>query len=51
MNNFINELKALNIYGQLDKELTGDPHENYQLLASRLNDAREKHMQRKELNI
>ena len=30
MNNFINELKSLNIYDQLDKELTGDPNENYQ---------------------
>ena len=35
------------IYGQLDKELTGDPNENYQLLSSRLNAAREKHMPRK----
>ena len=32
--NFINELKALNIYDQLDIELTGDPNENYQLLSS-----------------
>ena len=44
MNNFINELKALNIYDQLDKELIGDPNENYLLLSSRLNTAREKHM-------
>ena len=44
MNNFINELKSLNIYDQLDKELTDDPNENYQLLSSRLNAAREKHM-------
>ena len=29
MNNFINELKALNIYDQFNKELTGDPNENY----------------------
>ena len=49
MNNFINELKSLNIYDQLDKELTGDPNENYQLLSSRLNAAREKHMPRKRV--
>ena len=42
MNNFINELKALNMYDQLDKELTGDPNENHQLLSSRLNAAMEK---------
>ena len=35
MNNFINELKSINIYDQLDKELTGDPNENYQLLSNR----------------
>ena len=49
MNNFINELKALNIYDQLDIELTGDPNENYQLLSSRLNAAREIHMLRKRV--
>ena len=49
MNNFINELKSLNIYYQLDKELTGDPNENYQLLSSRLYAAREKHMPRKRV--
>ena len=49
MNNFINELKALNIYDQLDKELTGNPNENYQLLSSRLNAAHEKHMPRKRV--
>ena len=49
MNNFINELKSLNIYDQLDKELTGDPNENYQLLSNRLNAAREKHMPRKRV--
>ena len=49
MNNFINELKYLNIYDQLDKELTGDPNENYQLLSSRLNAALEKHMPRKRV--
>ena len=49
MNNFMNELKALNIYDQLDKELTGDPNENYQLLSSQLNAAREKHMPRKRV--
>ena len=49
MNNFINELKSLNIYDQLDQELTGDPNENYQLLSSRLNAAREKHMPRKRV--
>ena len=47
--NFINELEALNIYDQLGKELTGDPNENYQLLSSRLNAAREKHMPRKRV--
>ena len=52
MNNFIiNELKSLNIYDQLDKELTGDPNENYQLISCQLNAAREKHMLKKELNI
>ena len=49
MNNFINELKSLNIYDQLDKELTGDPNENHQLLSSRLNAAREKYMPRKRV--
>ena len=49
MNNFINELKSLNIDNQLDKELTGDPNENYQLLSCRLNAAREKHMPRKRV--
>ena len=49
MNNFINELKSLNIYDQLDKELTGDPNENYQLLSRRLDAAREKHMPRKRV--
>ena len=49
MNNFTNQLKALNIYDQLDKMLTGDPNENYQLLSSRLNAAREKHMPRKRV--
>ena len=51
MNNFINELKSLNIYDQLDKELTGDPNENYQLISCQLNAAPEKHMPKKELNI
>ena len=50
-NNFINELKSLNMYDQLDQELTGDPNENYQLLSSRLNAAREKHSLERELNI
>ena len=49
MNNFINELKSINIYDQLDKELTGDPNENYQLLSNRLNAAREKHIPRKRV--
>ena len=49
INNFINELKSLYIYDHLDKELTGDPNENYQLLSSRLNAASEKHMPRKRV--
>ena len=51
MNNFIKELKSEEqyIYDQVDKELTGDPNENYQLLSSRLNAAREKHMPRKRV--
>ena len=49
MNNFINELKSLNIYDQLYQAVTCDPNENYQLLSSRLNAAREKHMPRKRV--
>ena len=33
----------------MDKELTGDPNKNYQLLSNRLNAAGEKHMPRKRV--
>ena len=31
INNFVNELKDLKIYDQLDKQLTNDPNANYEL--------------------
>ena len=37
MNNFVNELKDLNIYDQLDKQLTSDPTANYELFDGLLN--------------
>ena len=49
MNNYIIEIKALNIYDQSAKELTGDLNKNYQLLSSRLNAARKKHIPRKRV--
>ena len=39
MNNFVNELKDLNIYDQLDKHLTSDPNANYELFNGLLNNA------------
>ena len=51
MNNFVNELKETNIYDQLDKQLTGDPNANYELFNSLLNNAHEKHLPKRELNI
>ena len=47
MNNFVNELKDLNIYDDLDKPLTSDPNANYELFNGLLNNARAKHLPKK----
>ena len=47
MNNFVNELKDLNIYDDLDKPLTSDPNANYELFNGLLNNARTKHLPKK----
>ena len=49
MNNFVNQLKEINIYDQLDKQLTGDPNANYELFNSLLNNARERHLPKKRI--
>ena len=49
MNNFVNELKDLNIYDQLDKQLTSDPNANYELLNGLLNNTRTKHLPKKRV--
>ena len=49
MNNFVNELKDLNIYDQLDKHLTSDPNANYELFNGLLNNARAKHLPNKRV--
>ena len=49
MNNFVNELKDLNIYDQLDKHLTSNPNANYKLFNGLLNNARAKHLPNKRV--
>ena len=49
INNFVNELKDLNIYDQLDKQLTNDPNANYELFNDLLNNARAKHLPKKRV--
>ena len=44
MNNFVNELKDLNIYNQLDKQVTSDPNANYELFDGPLKNERAKHL-------
>ena len=47
MNNFVYESKDLNIYDQLDKQLTSDPNANYELFNGLWNNA--KHLPKKEV--
>ena len=49
INNFVNELKDLKIYDQLDKQLTNDPNANYELFNDLLNNARAKHLPKKRV--
>ena len=49
INNFVNELKDLNIYDQLDKQLTNDPNANYELFNGLLNNARAKHLSKERV--
>ena len=49
INNFVNELKDLKIYDQLDKQLTNDPNANYKLFNDFLNNARAKHLPKKRV--
>ena len=49
INNFVNELKDLKIYDQLDKQLTNDPNANYDLFNDLLNNARAKHLLKKRV--
>ena len=49
INNFVNELKNLKIYDQLDKQLTNDPNANYELFNDLLNNARAKHLPKKRV--
>ena len=47
MNKFVNELTSLNICDKLDKQLTSDPNNNYEILSGLLKYAREKHLPKK----
>ena len=49
INNFVNELKDLNIYDQIDKQLTNDPNAKYELFNGLLNNARAKHLPKKRV--
>ena len=49
INNFVNELKDLNIYDQLDKQLTNDPNANYELFNGLLNNACANHLPKKRV--
>ena len=49
INNFVNKLKDLNIYDQLDKQLTSDPNANYELFNGLLNNARAKDLPKKRV--
>ena len=49
INNFVNELKDLNIYDQLYKQLTSDPNANYEFFNGLLNNARAKHLAKKKV--
>ena len=42
-------MKDLNIYDQLDKQLTSDPNANYELFNGLLNNARAKHLPKKRV--
>jgi len=44
ISNFIEELKTMNIYGHLNKDLDSSPQTNYEILAQLLKYAREKHL-------
>ena len=44
ISNFIEELKTMNIYGHLYKDLDSSPQTNYEILAQLLKYAREKHL-------
>ena len=47
MNKFVDELTSLNICDKLDKQLTSDPNNNYEILSGLLKYAREKHLPKK----
>ena len=47
MNKFVDELTSLNICDKLDKKLTSDPNNNYEILSGLLKYAREKHLPKK----
>ena len=47
MNKFVDELTSLNICEKLDKQLTSDPNNNYEILSGLLKYAREKHLPKK----
>ena len=47
MNKFVDELTSLNICDKLDKKLSSDPNNNYEILSGLLKYAREKHLPKK----
>ena len=47
MNKFVDELTSLNICDKLDKQLTSDPNNNYEILSGLLKYARDKHLPKK----
>ena len=49
MNKFVDELTSLNICDKLDKQLTSDPNNNYEILSGLLKYAREKHLPKKTI--
>ena len=49
--NFIDELKSLNIYDQLNKDTNCNPNENYQIFSQLIELAREKHLPKKRVKF
>ena len=51
MNNFIEELKSLNIYDKLNKPLNSSPQDNYEIFSHLLKYARTKHIPLKKVKF